>query len=215
VASEAVVTELAFVYEELARRCTPYEFANAYRTACLRGEGDLAPGEPSDRPIGALAAAVPRLISLAVATYAVHVLPDVDTPERAELDDDLLATIDATATGSLRRCHLALDADGRERGYTSEEWLPVIYTVADSALERASVADDAAVVHLAQDAARSVASAIDALDRDAPTVTDDLADALGRLLIVCMFADIAQHRSRAAQHEAVAAGRRRAPPATP
>jgi hypothetical protein len=202
------VTGLAAVYDELARRCTPDEFAHAYQTACGRGDADLPPGEASDRPIGALATAVPRLISLAVATYAVHVLPDVDTPERAALDDELLATIDETATGSLRRCHLALEADGRERGYTSEEWLPVIFTVADDALERASATDDAPVVQLAQDAARSVAIAIDTLDRDAPTVTDELADALGRLLIVCMFAEIARRRARAARRPRAVSGRR-------
>lgn len=208
--SGALVTGLAAVYDELARRCTRDEFANAYRTACLRGEGDLAPGEPTDRPIGVLATAVPRLISLAVATYAVHVLPDVDTPERAALDDELLATIDATAAGSLRRCHLALDADGRARGYTTDEWLPIIYNVAGEALQRASVTDDPpAVVQLAQDAARWVAIAIDRLDRDAPTVTDALADALGSLLIVCMFADIARRRARAPQRaDPIASGRR-------
>ena len=204
------MTGLAAVYDELARRRTPDEFAMAYRTALLRGEGDLGPGEPSDRPIGVLATAVPRLISLSVATYAAHVLPDVDTSERAALDDELLATIDATATGSLRRCHLALEADGRERGYTTEEWLPVIYTIAEGALERALATDDAPVAHLAQDAARSVAIAIDALDLDAPTVTDELADALARLLIICMFADIARRRARAARRPPAASARRHA-----
>jgi hypothetical protein len=194
-----VVIGLAAVYDELGRQRTPDEFATAYRTACLRGDGDLAPVDSSDRPIGLLATALPRLISLAVATYAVHLLPEVDTPERAALDDELLATIDATATGSLRRCHLALDADGRERGYTAEEWLPVICTVADSALHGAPGPHDAPVVELAQDAARSVAVAIATLDSDAPTVTDQLADALGRLLIVCMFADIAGRHAGAAQ----------------
>jgi hypothetical protein len=202
------MTGLAAVYDELARRCTPDEFAHAYRTACGRGDADLPPDESNDRPIGALATAVPRLISLAVATYAVHVLPDVDTPERAVLDDELLVTIDETATGSLRRCHLALEADGRERGYTSEEWLPVIYTVADGALERASATDDAPVVQLAQDAARSVAIAIDTLDRNALTVTDELADALARLLIICMFVEIALRRGRAARRPPAASGRR-------
>src|SRR5262245_8769224 len=129
-------------------------------------------------------------------------------PERAALDDELLATIDETAIGSLRRCHLALEADARERGYTSEEWLPVIYTVADGALERASATDDAPVAQLAQDAARSVAIAIDTLDRDAPTVTDELADALARLLIICMFVDIARRRARAARRPPAASGRR-------
>jgi hypothetical protein len=193
------VTDLAAIYDELGRRSTRGEFALAYRTAYLRGERDLAPGEPSIRPLGLLATAVPRLVSLAVATYAMHILPEVDTPERAALQDELLATIDATAAGSLRRCHLALEADGRERGYTADEWLPVVYNVADDALRRAAVTyDPPAVVHLSQDAAGWVAIAIDTLDRDAPTVTDGLADALGRLLIVCMFADIARRHARAA-----------------
>jgi len=195
------VTDLAAIYDELGRRCTPDEFAGAYRTAYLRGERDLAPGEPSTRPLGMLATAVPRLISLAVATYAVHVLPEALTSERAALEDELLATIDATAAGSLRRCHLALEADGRDRGYTADEWLPVVYNVADDALRRAAVTDDPPpVVHLSQDAARWVAIAIDTFDRDAATVTDALADALGRLLIVCMFADIAGRHARAAHH---------------
>lgn len=193
------MSDLAAIYDELARRCRPEELAGAYRTAYVRGERDLAPGEPSTRPLGLLAAAVPRLISLAVATYAVHVLPDAVTPERAGLEDELLATIDATAAGSLRRCHLALDADGRDRGYSAVEWLPVVYDVADDALRRAADTDDPPpVVHLSQDAARWVAIAIDTLDRDAPTVTDALADALGRLLIVCMFADIAGRQARTA-----------------
>jgi hypothetical protein len=192
------VTDLAAIYDELARRCAADEYAAAYRTAFLRGERDLPPGKPSTRPLGLLATAVPRLISLAVATYALHVLPELDTPERAELEDDLLATIDAAATGSLRRCHLALDADGRDRGYTADEWLPVVYSIAEESLRRASHADDPPpIVHLSQDAARWVAAAIDALDRDAPTVTDALTDALGRLLIVCMFAGIAGRHSRA------------------
>jgi hypothetical protein len=49
--------------------------------------------EPLERPIGLLAAAVPRLTSLAVATHALHVLPDVD----AALAHDVLAKIEATA----------------------------------------------------------------------------------------------------------------------
>ena len=153
----------------------------------------LPPREPTSRPVGLLATAVPRLVSLAVATYAVHVLPNADTPERAALDDELFATIDMAAAGSLRRCHLALDADGRERGYTADEWLPVIYSVADDALHEASVtAEPPPIVRLSQDAARWVAIAIDALDQDAPSVTESLSDALGRLLVVFMFADIAR-----------------------
>jgi hypothetical protein len=187
------VTNLAAIYRELADRCGGDELAEAYRTAYARGEHDLPTGEPSSRPVRLLATAVPRLVSLAVATYAVHVLPKADTPDRAALDDELFTTIHAAAAGSLRRCHLALDADGRERGYTADEWLPVIYSVADDALRDASAtADPPPIVRLSQDAARWVAIAIDAVDQDAPSVTESLSDALGRLLVVFMFADIAR-----------------------
>jgi hypothetical protein len=191
--AQVTVTDLAAIYHELADRCAGDAFADAYRAASTRGEHDLPPREPTSRPVGLLATAVPRLVSLAVATHAVHVLPNADTPERAALDDELFATIDMAAAGSLRRCHLALDADGRERGYTADEWLPVIYSVADDALHDASVtAEPPPIVRLSQDAARWVAIAIDALDQDAPSVTESLSDALGRLLVVFMFADIAR-----------------------
>ncbi|MGH2945810.1 MAG: hypothetical protein ACRDPC_06035 [Solirubrobacteraceae bacterium] len=190
------MTDLAVIYDGLARRRTRSELADAYRTAYLRGAPDLPPTASTARPLGLLTTAVPRLISLAVATYAVHILPSVDAPERVTLAGDLLATIDATAAGSLRRCDLALAADGRRRGYSAEEWLPIVYDVADDSLRHASPMDEPPpAVHLSQDAGRWVAMAIDALDRDAPSVTECLADALGRLLVVCMFADVAYGRS--------------------
>jgi hypothetical protein len=193
--NQPTVTDLAAIYRDLEGRRTPDRFAASYRRAYARGEQDLAPGEPGTRPLGLLATAVPRLVSLAVATYAVHILP-----ERAPLVNELLATVDQSAAGSLRRCHLALDADGRTRGYTADEWLPAIYDVADDELQRASMTDDPpAVVHLSQDAARWVAIAIDALDQNAATVTDSLADALGRLLVVSMFADVARDHARPSQ----------------
>ena len=46
---------------------------------------------------------------------------------RAALAGELIATIDATATGSLHRCHLALRSDGESRGYDTDEWLPLAY----------------------------------------------------------------------------------------
>jgi hypothetical protein len=192
--SRPTVSDLTTIYRELEGRCrTPDGLAAGYRRAYARGESDLAASEPNPGPVGLLATAVPRLVSLAVATYAVHILP-----WHAPLAEELLATVDQSATGSLRRCHLALDADGRDRGYAADEWLPVIYDVAHDALRRASVTDDPpAVVHLSQEASRWVAVAIDALDQNDSTVTDSLADALGRLLVVCMFADAALTHSAA------------------
>jgi hypothetical protein len=130
-------------------------------------------------------------VTLAVATHAVHVLPKGDTPDRAALEEEVLTTIDTAVAGSLRRCHLALHADGRQRGYTADEWLPVSYTVADEALQDAcETTDPRPIVRLSQEAAHWVAMAMDALDGDGPSVT---GVALGRArpsLVVSVFADI-------------------------
>jgi hypothetical protein len=70
--------------------------------------------------------------------------------------------------------------------------------VADDARHDASVtAEPPPIVRLSQDAARWVAIAIDAVDQDAPSVTESLSDALGRLLVVFMFADIARAHTEA------------------
>jgi hypothetical protein len=70
----------------------------------------------------------------------------------------------------------------------------VVYEFAADAQRPASPADDPpAVVRCSQEAARWVAIAIDALDRDAPHVTD----ALSCRLVVCVSADMAHRRPRA------------------
>lgn len=69
----------------------------------------------SDRPITVLATAVPRLIRLAVASNVLHVLPDGPGQAGVGVAAKLVTTIHATATGSLHRCSLALEADSRSR----------------------------------------------------------------------------------------------------
>ena len=102
-----------------------------------RGAGDLPAGEePPDRPIALLATAIPRLISLAVAANVLHLLP-TSAHEGAAVAEQLIATIDATAAGSLHRCHLALRSDGESRGYQADEWLPLAYEQAADWLEHA------------------------------------------------------------------------------
>ena len=57
----------------------------------------------------------------------LHILPDTDQQEGAALPDELLATIDATATGSLHRCHLALNAAAYSPSDDPDEWLTPTY----------------------------------------------------------------------------------------
>ena len=111
------LTNLEAVYRQLARPWSADELAGRYHAAYERGAGDLPAGEePPDRPITLLATAIPRLISLAVAANVLHLLP-TSTDDGAVVAEELIATIDATATGALHRCHLALQSDGESRGY--------------------------------------------------------------------------------------------------
>jgi hypothetical protein len=192
------VSSLESIYRSLARTWSADELADRYHAAVERGASDLpADEEPPDRPITLLATAVPRLISLAVATNVLHILPDTAEASGAGLADQLLATIDSTAAGSLHRGHLALHADSRSRGYDADDWLALVYDQAADGLEMASpTAEPPGLIEHAQQAGRFAALAIAALDSDAPTVPEAICDCLGHLLFVCVFADAATDRQR-------------------
>ena len=183
---------LGAVYRQLARPWLADELADRYQTAYQRGAGDLPAGEePPERPITLLATAIPRLISLAVAANVLHLLPP-STHDGGDVAEQLIATIDAAATGSLHRCHLALQGDGRSRGYDADEWLPLAYEQAADWLEHASpAADPPPAIDHAQQAGRFAALAIGSLDRDAPSVPEAITDCLAHLLFTCVFVDAA------------------------
>ena len=186
------MTNLEAVYRQLARPWPADELDQRYAAAYERGARDLSVGEDApERPIMLLATAIPRLISLAVAANVLHLLP-TRTHDAAALARELIATIDATATGSIYRCHLALQSDGESRGYDTHEWLPLVYEQAADWLEHASAAADPppAIDH-AQQAGRFAALAIGSLDSDAPSVPEAIADCLAHLLFTCVFADAA------------------------
>jgi hypothetical protein len=192
------VPSLDSIYRRVARPWTAEELAVRHQAANRRGSRDLPAGEqPPDRPITLLATAVPRLISLAVAANVLQLLPDGRQEAGAGVAAGLLATIDATATGSLHRCQLALEADGHSRGYHADEWLPLTYEQAAHWLEDSSPASEPpALVEHAQQAGRLAALAIGALDRDAPSVPEAIADCLAHLLVVCVLVDEAdQHQT--------------------
>ena len=177
------------VYRQLARPWPTAELAERYQAAYERGAGDLPAGEePPERPITLLATAIPRLISLAVATNVLHLLPPA-TQRGEDVAGELIATIDATATGALHRSHLALQSHGQSRGYDADAWLPLAYEQAADWLQHASAAaDPPSLIEHAQQAGRFAALAIGSLDRDAPTVPEAIADCLGHLLFTCVFA---------------------------
>ena len=187
---------LGAVYRQLARPWPDAELAERCEAAYQRGADDLPAGEElPERPITLLATAIPRLISLAVAANVLHLLP-TSTLDGAALAQELTATIDATATGSLHRCHLALQSDGESRGYDADEWLPLAYEqVADWLQHASAAAEPPPLIEHAQQAGRFAALAIGALDRDAPTVPEAITDCLAHLLFTCVFADAAA-RSR-------------------
>ena len=184
------------VYRQLARPWPAGELAEHYHAAYARGASDLPAGEePPGRPIALLATAIPRLISLAVAANVLHLLP-TGAHDAAVLAGELIATIDATATGSIHRCHRALQSDGESRGYDTDEWLPLAYEQAADWLRHASpTAEPPSLIEHAQQSGRFAALAIGALDRDAPSVPEAIADCLAHLLFTCVFADAAA-RSR-------------------
>ena len=189
------MSSLDTIYRSLARSWSADELADRYHAALERGASDLpVDEEPPDRPITLLATAVPRLIILAVAANILHTLPD-KARARAGLADELLATIDATAAGSLDRGHLALHADGHSRGYDADDWLTLVYDAAADALAMASpTSDPPSLIEHAQQAGRFAALAIGSLDADAAAASEAICDCLGHLLFVCLFADAATDR---------------------
>jgi hypothetical protein len=190
------VNNLDATYHSLTRSWQPDELADRYHAAYLRGASDLPAGEPPPaRPLGLLATAIPRLISLAVAANVLHILPTAATT-RTTVPDELLSTLDQTATGSLHRCHLALAACGHDTGTDgAKQWLPYIYDEAAHHLHALSqTARPPSLIHHAQQAGRYTAIGIGHLDRDAARAPEAIADALGHLLTMSVFADAAAQR---------------------
>ena len=184
------MNDLAAIYEQLNRPRTPAELRGAYGAALQRGASDVAAEEPSDRALGLLATAVPRLISLAVATYALHVLPETRPAANGALAGELGDTVDRTAAGALRRADLALRADAIVHAYEPTESLAIVFEQSAAALREARLGrEPPSIVEHAQQAGRWAAIAIEALDQRRPGASEAIIDCLANLLCVCVFAD--------------------------
>jgi hypothetical protein len=183
--------DLGATYSRLAGPWSHEQLAAHYREANRRGEQAVEDvQEVPDRPISVLATGIPASASLSVAIHVLHVLP---TSAPGELAQQLVDTAEKNAADVLHRCHLALELDGRAHEYAADEWLPVVYDAATALLESARCdREPPSVVQHAQEAVHWLASAVINLDQGSAETPAALADALGRLLIVCVFADAAR-----------------------
>jgi hypothetical protein len=191
------VRNLSITYRHAARTWSSDELAETYRTTIARGvQSD--PGEPSDHPIGSLASTIPRLVRLAATAHVLHVLPipaSDETPDGVALVDQLFSTLDHTAAGALRLCHLALES--AERDDPVDEWVSYALDQAGAALPHVNyTASPPSLISHAEEAARWVAVAIAQAHHDPPSAPRAIADALAHLLVVCVFADVAYDRRK-------------------
>ena len=185
------MSDLTAAYDRLARGWTHEELADHYRDAKRRGkqrpECDL--DHLIRRPIGMLASAVPACASLNVAIDVIHVLPATGA---LPLRDELLRNAENNSALALYRCHQALELDGQAHDYSAEQWLPAVYDIAAPLLETARLTrEPPSLVEQAQDAVRWLSRAIVDLDQDSLDAAAAIADALGRVLALHIFADVA------------------------
>ncbi|MGO9790972.1 MAG: hypothetical protein ACLP8S_16195, partial [Solirubrobacteraceae bacterium] len=88
--------------------------------------------------------------------------------------------------------HQTLELDGRSHGYSADEWLPTVYDITASLLEASRLTrEPPSPVEQAQEAVRWLSRAIIDLDENAPDTATAVVDALGRILAVHIFADVA------------------------
>jgi hypothetical protein len=186
------VIDLSETYRRLGHIWTHEELAVRYSAALRRGEQLLSESSNAipERPIALLATAIPSAATLSVAIHLVHAIPG---SARAKLAGELLDTADINAADALHRCHRALELDGHAHDFIIEEWLPGIYNAAMPLLESSRLdRDPPSVVLQTQEAVRWLSSSIACLDEDSRETPAALTDTLARLLLVCVFADVAR-----------------------
>jgi hypothetical protein len=190
------MTDLSTTYDRLARRWTYEQLADHFHRAKRRGEQlpECDQDHLIHRPIAMLATAVPACATLSVAIHVIHVMPPTGDPG---LVHQLFDNAEKTSAIALHRCHQALELDGRAHGYSADEWLPAVYDIGAPLLEGAALQrEPPSVVENTQDVVRWLSRAIINHDQDAPDVSAAIADALGRLLAVYVFTDIARNPAR-------------------
>lgn len=187
----APMSDLGETYKRLARAWPQEELAARYRTAEARGARVVKRGRRDvDRALQMVAAAVPASATLEVAVYVLHLLRG---GAQGDLAQRLVENADRNAASALHHCHRALELDGAAHGYTAEKWIPTICAAAARALDSARLDQEPpTVVRDAQDAISWLSRALIELDKESPEVSNTLSEALGRLLAIWVFAQVAR-----------------------
>jgi hypothetical protein len=128
----------------------------------------------------------------ATVNTAIHLLHALPKDAEGGLPEQLLEIAHRNAAGALDRCHEAFELDGAHRGYSVDEWLPIVYDIAGPLLQSARLdTEPPTLVQITQEAISCLSRAIAEFDegsKDAPT---SLAETLARLLAVWTFTDVA------------------------
>jgi hypothetical protein len=185
------VNALSRTYSQLARPWTETELAAQYREAQHRGaQSDEVVNDELTGPLSLVASAIPACATSSVAIHVIHALPDA-APH--DLPHQLLATASRNTASALRRCHLALEQDGAAHAYTADEWLPVICDSASRVLLLARLDDGPpTAVEQAQNAIVWLSRSVVQLHDDSADGPTTISEALARLLVVWVFAELAR-----------------------
>ena len=178
--------DLDDTYDRLAHPWTHERLADHYQTA-REEAGRLADGSELARPIPQLATAVSPSATVSTAIHMLHALPkDTD----GDLPGQLLEIAHRNLADALQRCHHALELDGADRGYTVDEWLPLVYDITGPLLESARLdREPPTVVQATRDAISWLSRAMSELDGGSEEAASSLAETLARLLALWIFAE--------------------------
>jgi hypothetical protein len=192
-AADQRVIDLEDTYRRLAQPWSRDQLAACYHDADRRGaEGLGREHDQLTRPIALVATAIPRAATLSVAIHMLHALPP---QARGTVGQELVDTAEKNAADALRRCHQALELDGRARGYAPDEFLPIVYDTAGALLESADPSEEPPTFVLqTQEAISWLSRAVVELDQDSAEASTTLTDTLASLLTVWVFADAAGDR---------------------
>lgn len=185
--------DLEDTYRRLAHPWSPDELAARYREAEQRGAEELSPGHHEiTRPLTLLATAIPPAATMSVAIDMLHALPAA-TGGTVALQ--LLGTAETNAAAALHDCHRALELDGAARGYTANEWLPIVCDIAAPQIESARLNEEPpTIVQQTQEAIGWLSHAVVELDQDSSEAPAALAETMARLLTALVFAATARDR---------------------
>jgi flagellar biosynthesis regulator FlaF len=179
------------IYKRLARDWPSEELAARYASARDHGARAIKNRRPAvGRALPMVASALPPAATLDVAVYVLHMLSTTTDDDVARR---LVDNAQQSAAAALHRCHRALELDGANHSYTTEEWLPVVCDRATELLKSAHLNEEPpTIVRQAQDAISWLSRALIELDEDSAETANALSEALAGLLALWVFAETAR-----------------------